>query len=107
MDILREKTAKTSNYFSRYNGLYYYYNTLDGKYQLSLKSWLKHTNDYVVHTVQENDSWDYLSLKYYDSPLYYWIICDANKVIDPFIEPEKGINLIIPKLGKDLQFEVY
>lgn len=107
MNILKEKTAKTSNYFSRYNGLFYYYNELDGKYQLSTKSWLKYNNDYITHSVEEGDTWDKLALKYYNNPTYYWIICDYNKIIDPFIEPEKDDILLIPKLGKELQFEVY
>ena len=33
--------TKSSNYYSRYNGLKYYYNTLDDKYQLATRQWLR------------------------------------------------------------------
>lgn len=107
MDILKNKTYKTSAYYSRYNGIPYYYNTLDGNYQLGLKSWLKPTFDYIRYTVEEGDTFDYIALKFYNNPTYYWLICDANKVIDPMKEPEVGDVLIIPTLGNNIQFEVY
>ena len=107
MDILKDRSVKTSKYFSRYNGVPMYYNTLDKKYQLGLKSWLKQDFDYTKYTVQKGDTYDYIALKFYNNPTYYWIICDANKIIDPMIEPKKGDVLIIPSLGSNLQFEVY
>lgn len=107
MNILTNKTTKTSQYFSRYNGVASYYNRLDGKYQLALKTWLKQNFDYTKYTVKEGDTFDYIALKFYNNPTYYWIICDANRIIDPMIEPEKGDILLIPSLGNNLQFEVY
>lgn len=107
MDILTNKTIKTSKYFSRYNGIPYYYNTHDNKNQMALKAWLKSDFDYIQYSVQEGDTYDFLALKFYNNPTYYWIICDANKIIDPMIEPEVGDVLIIPSLGSNLQFEVY
>ena len=107
MDILTNKTAKTSNYYSRYNGINMFYNKHDMKYQLALKSWLKQDFQYTKYVVQENDTLDYIALKFYNNPTYYWIICDANKIIDPMIEPTPGTMLIIPSLGSSLQFEVY
>lgn len=107
MDILKNKSVKSSNYFSRYNGVNTYYNTHDKKYQLGLKSWLKPNFDYTRYTVQDNDTYDYIALKFYNNPTYYWIICDANKILDPMIEPTPGDVLMIPSLGSTLQFEVY
>ena len=107
MDILTNRTVKTSKYFSRYNGIYSYYNTLDKKYQLALKSWLKKDFDYTKYTVEKGDTWDWIALKFYNNPTYYWIICDANEIIDPMKQPEKGDVIVIPSLGNNLQFEVY
>ena len=105
MDILKNKTYKTSNYYSRYNGVPIYYNTLDSKYQLGLKSWLKKDFDYTKYTVQEFETYDYIALKFYNNPTYYWLICDANDIIDPLVDPKPGDVLIIPSLGSNLQFE--
>lgn len=107
MDILKNKSVKSSNYFSRYNGVNTYYNTHDKKYQLGLKSWLKPNFDYTRYTVQDNDTYDYIALKFYNNPTYYWIICDANKILDPMTNPTPGDVLMIPSLGGTIQFEVY
>ena len=105
MEILKNKSIKTSQYYSRYNGLYSYYNTHDKKYQLELKSWLRGDFDYTQYVVKEGETFDYIALKFYNNPTYYWLICDANKVIDPMIEPEAGDILIIPSLGSPINFE--
>ncbi len=51
MDILTNRTVKTSKNYSRYNGLNMYYNKHDGKYQLSLKSWLRPNFNYTKYVV--------------------------------------------------------
>ena len=107
MNILTNESTKTSNYFSRYNGIAQYYNKHDKKYQLALKSWLRKNFTSVPYVVQDNDTFDYIALKFYNNPTYYWIICDANKIIDPMKEPKKGDTLLIPSLDNNLQFEVY
>ena len=107
MNILTDKTAKTSNYFSRYNGLYYYYNTLDNKYQLQTGSWYSQDNTYEVYTVQEGDTYDSIALKYYGNPTYYWVICDFNRITDSLKKLEVGDTLMIPTLGPNFVREVY
>lgn len=107
MDILTNRTVKTSKHYSRYNGLNMYYNKHDGKYQLALKSWLRPNFNYTKYVVGKDETLDYIALKFYNNPTYYWIICDANKILDPTIEPEEGTTLIIPSLDSALQFEVY
>lgn len=109
MDILTNKTAKTSNYYSRDNGFYYYYNKLDKKYQMSTKSWLKDIDpsEVTTYVVKEGDTYDSIALAYYNNPTKYWIICDYNKIVDPFVEPKKGTILYLPTLGTKLQFENY
>lgn len=134
MDVLTGQTIKTSDYFSRYNGFSYYYNKLsekkipikdkygnisiddttgevlfqiEGKYNMSTSSWLKDTNDYEAYVVKEGDTYDYIALKKYNNPTQYWIICDFNKIIDPFKEPTPGDVLYLPSKGKNLEFEHY
>lgn len=107
MNILTNESTKTSEYYSRYNGIAQYYNKHDKKYQLALKSWLKKDFDSISYVVEKGDTFDYLALKFYNNPTYYWLICDANDIVNPFREPEEGDILLIPSLGNNIQFEVY
>lgn len=134
MDVLTNRTIKSSDFFSRYNGFAYYYNKLsekkvkikdsngndvidsytgqpsyqkEGKYNMSTSSWLKETDEYEAYTVKEGDTYDSIALSKYNNPTYYWIICDFNRIIDPFIEPKPGDILYLPSRGKDLEFEHY
>lgn len=108
MDVLTNKTAKTSRYFSRYNGLFYYYNHLDDKYQLETRHWLKEfvdTSKVQSYVVKEKDTWDSIALEFYNNPTYYWIICDYNRIVDPFKLPKKGDVLYLPSINAGLEFE--
>ena len=134
MDVLTNRTIKSSDFFSRYNGFAYYYNKLsekkvkikdsngndvidsytgqpsyqkEGKYNMSTSSWLKETDEYEAYTVKEGDTYDSIALAKYNNPTYYWIICDFNRIVDPFIEPKPGDILYLPSRGKDLEFEHY
>ena len=110
MDVLTDRTIKSSDYYSRYNGLSYYYNHLDNKYQLETRHWLKEFTDVsriTSYVVQEKDTYDLIALKYYNNPTYYWIICDYNRIRDPFIEPKPGTVLYLPSLNAGLEFEKY
>lgn len=108
MEVLSNKAYKSSNYFSRYNGLAYYYNNNDDKYQLVTRHWLKdlgNTANITVYTVREKDSYDSIALMFYNNPTYYWIICDYNRIIDPLKTPIPGTVLYIPALNAGLEFE--
>lgn len=39
---------------------------------------------------------DELSLVYYGTPLYYWVIGEFNNIADPFVKIKKGTSLKIP-----------
>lgn len=107
MDILTNKSTKSSNYFSRYNGRAFYYNKKTKKDQLATSSWLKHTNDYSTYIVKEKDTYDSIALEYYNNPTYYWIICDFNRILDPLKKPEVGTTLYLPTLGANFTYEEY
>ena len=108
MDVLTNKTAKTSNYYSRYNGFYYYYNKLDNKNQMSTSRWISHNNaNYSTYVVKEGDTYDSIALWFYNNPTYYWIICDFNRILNPMSQPSEGDILYIPNLGSGFTYEKY
>lgn len=71
MDILENKQTKTYDYFSRYNGINFYYNKEDGKYMYGLSKQLDDNTPYIIHKVQQGDSFDSLAEKYYGRPDYF------------------------------------
>ena len=46
----------------------------------------------------EEGRWDLISYKYYYTVNYWWIICLANDVSDPFESPSAGTLIRIPSL---------
>lgn len=107
MNVLVNRQVKSTPYFSRYNGINYYFNTNDEKYQLATRQWLKpldDTSSVITHVVKKNDTYDNLALRYYNNPTYYWIICDFNRIIDPLKEPTPGDVLYIPSINAGLEF---
>ena len=43
-------------------------------------------------------SLDEISYNYYGTPLYYWLIGEANNIKDPFKKIRKGITIKVPVL---------
>ena len=43
-------------------------------------------------------SLDEISYKYYGTPLYYWLIGEANNIKDPFKKLRKGTTVKVPVL---------
>lgn len=54
----------------------------------------------VSHTVQEHElgRLDLLAHRYYGDPLLWWVIADANHIIDQFTEINAGDVIIIPSI---------
>lgn len=86
MDILKDKNYKSFDYTSRYSGVPFYYNTQDNKYMYGLGTNVKKDISFVIHNVSDTDTLDYLALKYYNNPSYYWIIAYFNDIQDCFIK---------------------
>lgn len=108
MNVLTNRAIKSSKYYSRYNGLSYYYNNLDDKYQLETRHWLKEfidTSKIQTYIVKEKDTYDTIALEFYNNPTYYWVICDYNRIINPFTPPKVGAVLYLPSLNAGLEFE--
>ena len=104
-NILTDKTYKNYDYISRYASVPYYFNKLDQKYVYGTPYIMNKDITYLVHKVLKNDTPDSISLTYYNSPLYYWVILDYNDIQDPFAPLVVGSELKIPTLNA-ISFEV-
>ena len=104
MDVLVNKQYKSYDKFSRYAPLPYYYNIVDNKYVYGTYHQLRDDTNYQLYVTQKNDTYDSISLKFYNNPTYYWVIADFNRIEDPFISPTEGTQLKIPAFS-NLTFE--
>lgn len=104
MSVIKDEQFRTYSYLSRYSSIPTYYNDLDKKrYYGTAKQLSKDIGSYKVYTVQINDNLDSIALKYYNNPLYWWVIADINSIQDP-MNLEVGKELKIPSLS-DVKFE--
>ena len=99
MDVLKDKQYKNYDRLSRYSNFPIYYNTLNDKYCSGTVSYLSDETEYVLYQVELNDTYDIISLKNYNNPTYYWIICNFNRIADPFEIPKVGSVLKIPVIS--------
>ena len=97
MDILTKKEYKQYDRVSRYSVFPYYYNHIDSKYIYGITAHLK-TDDttFVTHKVEQGDTLDTLALYYYNSPTFFWVIADFNRILDPYEDLKIGSILRIP-----------
>lgn len=98
MDKLQQKAYRTYNYISRYSSFPYYYNTEDEKYIYGTTAYLDDSTPYTLYKVQKTDTWDSMALKFYNSPTFFWILCDFNRVQNPYEMPEVGTLIKVPAL---------
>ena len=96
MDRLQQKAYRTYNYISRYSSFPYYYNTEDEKYIYGTTAYLDDSTPYTLYKVQKADTWDSMALKFYNSPTFFWILCDFNRIRDPFIKLKEGQQIKVP-----------
>ncbi len=97
MDVLSQRQLKNYNRISRYSPFPIYYHSQDDKYFHGLTAQLKvDSTSFVSHKIEQGDTYDSLSLYYYNNPTYYWVICDFNRIQDPYVMPEVGTILKIP-----------
>ena len=84
MDVLKDKTFKDYDYTCRYSPVPYYYHTVDEKYTYGIGIQIDKNLSYVAHKVKDTDTLDYLSLKYYNNPTYFWVIASFNDIFDVY-----------------------
>lgn len=86
MDVLKDKKYKSYDYTCRYSPVPYYYNSHDNKYIYGVSLQISNANSYVAHKTKDTDTLDYLALKYYGNPTYFWVIASFNDMLDAFEE---------------------
>lgn len=104
MNVLTNKQTKSYDRLSRYSSIPIYYNTKTKEMVYGTAKHLNSATEAVLYTVKENDTYDSIALSFYNNPTYFWIICDYNRIIDPFIDPEPQTILYIPVIS-DIEFE--
>lgn len=104
--VLTNKEYKEYTRISRYSLFPTFYNRIDQKYLYGLTAQLKKDNTtFVTHKVIKGDTLDSLSLYYYNSPLYFWIIASFNDILDPYEDLKEGIVLKIPTFN-NIKFDI-
>lgn len=104
MDVLTNKSYKTTSELSRYSQVPYYYHTVDNKYVSGTTYYLKDTTSYTLHTVSYGETFDSIAFKYYSNPTFFWIICSFNRIQDPFKKLVPGETLKIPSIS-NIEFD--
>lgn len=99
MESLINKSYKSYDSLSRYAAFAYYYNEKDNKYIYETTSHLEDDIPYGICEVMVGDTYDSIALEFYNNPTYYWVICDFNKISNPFEEPIPGQILKIPVIS--------
>ena len=105
MDVLKDKQYKQYDRFSRYSPFPVFYNSLEDKYVVGITANLSTSTNFLLYKVKEGDTYDSIALRHYNNPTYYWVICDFNRVRDPFNTPVPGTELKIPVIST-LMYEV-
>lgn len=59
---------------------------------------------YQLYTVQQNDTWNLISYKFYGTIRLWWIVCKFNGIINSVNEPEAGTNIRI--LNKEIVSDI-
>ena len=103
MNTLTNKTISTYDFSSRYNTVPYYYHTIDKKYIRGLAKSVAGDFEYTLHILKETDTLDKLAFHYYGRPDLYWIIADANGILDPFIDLYNKYNFLYIPAYKDIR----
>ena len=86
MNVLKDQSVRSYDYISRYQSIFYYYNTEDEKYMYGLTKQLSLDNESALHIVIPGDTLDKLAYKYYGRPDLFWVIADFNRIQDSFTE---------------------
>lgn len=86
MESLTHKTYKQYEYFSRYTNVPAYINTVDEREIFGIGSNVFQNVQVTLYDVQEGDTLDYLALKYYGNPTFWWVLAYYNNIQDPFID---------------------
>ncbi len=73
-----------------------YFMNIFRNYKIS--DYAKKANVYFeLYTCEEDDWWDNISWKYYNTERLWWLVCEMNDVVNPFEEIEFGLQVKVLK----------
>ena len=100
MDTLKNKSYYSYDYINRYSSVPYYYDTLKDRYVYGIGRQMLKTAPWASHKVQETDTLDSLALKYYNNPIYSWVIAYFNNIQDAFVHLSDYYDILkIPNIS--------
>ena len=101
-DITSQK-LKTSSRLNTYNNLTITETNqhfLNHFRSFELSPDIKNDNNYfIIHVALENEWWDNISAQYYDTPYYWFILCELNNIINPYEELVAGQTVKVLKVS--------
>lgn len=72
----------------------------DGDYSLEAKPPIvPESPNYIQHTVKDGETLQNIAFRYYGDSGKWYIIAEANKILNPFKELEMGTLIRIPTYG--------
>lgn len=95
-DTITNKSYRAYDKLSRYSAFPFYFNIQDNKYFYGITNQLDDTTAYMIHIASKEDTIDSIALKYYNTPNDFWILCDFNRIRDPFIKLKEGQQIKVP-----------
>ena len=100
MDTLKNKNYESFDYLSRYNGIPYYFDTIQGREIYGIGTNMKNNTEFVTHVDKNGDTLHSLALKYYNNPTFWWVIAYFNDIQDAFINLKDHFDTLkIPSIN--------
>lgn len=97
----KEVGLKQYSYLSRYTSVPLMHDAKGNQYHGTVK-WTEETTG-STYKVKVGDTLEKIALAYYGNPNFWWVVADANRILDPFEELEEGRVLKIISLN-DIKF---
>jgi len=100
MDTLTNKRFESYTYTCRQANIPYYYDTLCDRDIYAIGSQIDKNTEFITHQIKSTDTLDYLALKYYSNPTYWWAIAYFNDIEDSLIKlSDRYTTLRIPAIA--------
>lgn len=67
---------------------------------------IKNNNAYWdIYVTEENDWWDNISFKFYETSYYWYLLCELNDIINPYEEIQAGQQVKV--LRQAFMYEIF
>lgn len=58
-----------------------------------------------LYTCEDEDWWDNISFKHYNTERLWWLVCEMNDIVNPFEEIDEGLQVKV--LKEDYLYNVF